>query len=287
MEKFWSYLGIWMGLSCAAVAHSQDTIAHSIFEDSLINAEEPIRLIGCESDLANSPTHCASAPCSTYSITAEMPLLSVFANHGSGGSVASWFNDFDTNPALRLTAAYQSTGILGVRGRFFTYDASGSATPVDRFDVRFYDLEATTGLNVGGWEFLGFGGVRWGSIEYSNRVGNFFEDFDGFGMTCGADIRRNVGLGFALVGGARQSFLYGDSTASNNNQTLSNVIIPVTELRLGADYTTELRGGSKLIAGVGFEHQQFSSLSVRNSAIDPEDVDVALAGPAFSLTWLR
>jgi hypothetical protein len=287
MRRYWNYLGIVLGVALAGAAQSEEVDSPSMFEDSLVRAEEPIRLVSCESEVTGSPLRCAPVRRSACSLTAEMPLLSVYANHGSGAGGNNWFNDFDTSPALRLAAAYQSSGILGVRGRFFTYDTSGNAAPNDRFDVRLYDLEATTGLNVGGWNILGFGGVRWGSINFSRQNTGLVQDFDGFGMTCGADVRRNVGHGFALVGGFRQSFLYGDSNSNFGGPPLSNGVVPITEFRLGTDYTTTLRGGSKLIAGVGFEHQQYSSLSVRNAMIDPEDVDVALAGPVFSLTWLR
>jgi hypothetical protein len=266
MRKFFSYMSVALCFAFANAAQAQDVESQWSFADHSVSTEGPIRLASCESEIACTQ-NVAPARSSYLSFGAEMPLLSVYANHGSGANGTNWFNDFDTNAALRVTAAYQTDGVLGFRG--------------------LYDLDAMAGLNIAGWNISGFGGLKWGSINFSNRFSNVIQDFDGFGMTGGADVRRNVGCGLALTGGVRQSYLYGNSTINTFPGRISNAVVPITELRLGTEYTMQLRGCNKLIAGIGFEHQQFNSLSVRNATIDPEDVDVGLSGPVFSLTWLR
>lgn len=286
MRKFFSYLTVALCFALANAAKAQDIESSWSFGDHSVSTEGPIRLASCESEIT-CPQNVAQARSSYLSFGAEMPLLTVYANHGSGSAGNNWFNDFDTNAALRLSAVYQTDGILGIRGRYFMFETTGSPTPIDRFDVQLYDLDAMAGLNVAGWNISGFGGIKWGSINFSNRFSGVVQDFDGFGMTGGADVRRNVGCGLALIGGLRQSYLYGNSTLTTIPATISNVVVPITEFRIGTEYTMQLRGCNKLIAGIGFEHQQFNGLSIRNAAIDPEDVDVGLSGPVASLTWLR
>ena len=145
-------------------------------------------------------------------------------------------------------------------------------------------------IKIADWSIVGAAGLRWGSIDFSSPFGGPIQQFEGMAFTLGADVRRSIARGFSLYAGVRQSMLYGDSTAVGGffggGGRLDNVVVPITEFRLGTDYTYTMRTGSKIVAGVGYEHQQFSSLSVINIGIDPEDVDFALAGPVFSLSWI-
>lgn len=173
------------------------------------------------------------------------------------------------------------------RGRYFHFDANSDSVPATTFQLDTYDIEATTGLDIADWSLVGAAGLRWVSMDFTSRFGGPVQEFDGFGFTLGVDARRSIARGFSLYASARQSMLYGESVFSAGGQRLENVVVPVAELRLGTDYTCTLRNGSQIVAGVGYEHQQFSGLSVRNIGIDPEDVDVALGGPVFSLAWMH
>lgn len=246
--------------------------------------DETIGLVSHQVDWGEIACRSTCQERSYLRLTAEMPLYSVYANHGVGNNF--FFRDFNTTPALRILAEYKTAGILGFRGSYFYFDASSDATPASEMRLDLYDLESFTGFRLGDWEFEGTGGLRWGRIGFSSNISGSRQEFDGFGFTVGGQVRRDIARGVSLVARVRQSMLYGDS---GNSQVpandLRNVVVPITEFRLGADYTRVLRSGNRLIAGIGFEHQQFSGLSVRNARIDPEDLDFALAGPVFSLSW--
>ncbi|WP_145343838.1 Lpg1974 family pore-forming outer membrane protein [Rosistilla ulvae] len=287
MKKLLQHVGVAVGLVCGVTASAEQAVVTSLYEEAMIADQEPVQLVGYESVGAIGSQLQKFRPRGVFSVGAELPLLSTYANHGLNASSSTWSDGYDTEAALRVTAAYKTTGIMGFRFRFFDFDATNNSTPPSSFGVQTYDLEATTDLKLGEWKIQGFGGLRWGSIDFSkSRYGLEYNDFDGFGFTLGADVRRHVAHGFSLVAGFRQSMLYGETVNSNGNR-LDNVVVPVTELRLGAEYAHVFAGGNKLIAGVGYEHQQFSSLSGLAGSIDPEDVDLALAGPVFSLTWQR
>ncbi|QEG42575.1 Lpg1974 family pore-forming outer membrane protein [Roseimaritima ulvae] len=276
-----------IGVLCGVLSHAEEAASPFMFEDALDAVEEPIQLVSHASYDACEPCgrSCKPRPSGHFYGTAELPLLSLYANHGAGGSptFASWFEDFDTQAALRLEAGYENAHGVGLRGRFFMFDTDGGA-PNEYFDVRMYDLEATSGLKLRKWDFEGFGGVRWGSVDFSDENGSLGRDFDGFGLTLGAKARRCLTQRLGLNAGVRYSALYGKN--ETNGIQLDNVIVPVTELRLGVDYKRMLTRRVEMTAEVGYEHQLYSSLSVA-PGIDPEDVDVALAGPVFSITLRR
>ena len=288
LKKLLQHVGVALGLVCGATASAEEAVVTSLYEEAMIADQEPVQLVGYKSVGPIGSQLQKFRPRGVFSVGAELPLLSTYANHGLNPSSSTWSDGYDTEAALRVTAAYQTTGIMGFRFRFFDFEATNNSTPQSSFGVQTYDLEATTDLKLGEWKIQGFGGLRWGSIDFSKSRWGGFEnnEFDGFGFTLGADVRRHVAHGFSLVAGFRQSMLYGETQSSTGNR-LDNVVVPVTELRLGAEYAHVFAGGNKLIAGVGYEHQQFSSLSSLAGSIDPEDVDLALAGPVFSLTWQR
>lgn len=273
-----------IGVLCGVLGHAEEAAQQLNFVDALNAVEEPIQLVShADFDVCQPcEKRCQPRPSGHWSATFELPLLSLYANHGAGGAstFASWFEDFDTQAALRVEAGYENAHGLGLRGRFFMFDTDGGA-PNEYFDLRLYDLEATSGLKLRNWNFEGFGGLRWGSIDFSDENGDVGRDFDGMGVTLGAKARRCLTSRLGLNAGFRYSALYG--TSEGDGFQLDNVIVPITELRLGVDYTRKLSRGIELTAEVGYEHQMYSSLSVAPD-IDPEDVDVALAGPVFSLT---
>lgn len=271
-------------LSCSNV-FAQGTISSALQEYDEHDPGELVQLANCEQIDFCAPDCAPVKRRSRLSFGAELPLLTAYANHGVATN--NWFNDLDSTAAIRATATFDTAGILGFRGRYFHYDANSDSVPRETLQLDLYDIEATTGLDIADWNLVGAAGLRWGSIDFSSGFGRPTEKFDGLGLTMGLDVRRSIAKGVAFYGGVRQSMLYGESVSTGAFiGKLDNVVVPITELRLGADYTRILRSGSRIVAGIGYEHQQLSSLSVRNVGIDPEDVDIALAGPVFSLSWM-
>jgi hypothetical protein len=273
--------GLFLIAACCGNAFGQGTLSAALDGYDEVEKQGLVRLASCEEvDFCSTTCPPCNKPKSQFSFGAELPLLTAYANHGVGPNT-----DLNTTAALRVTATYETAGILGFRGRYFHYDAESDSVPATTLQLDLYDLETTTGLNIADWSIVGAAGLRWGSIDFSSRFGGPIQEFDGMGFTLGADVRRSIARGFSLYAGVRQSMLYGDSTSVGGFGRLDNVVVPITEFRMGTDYTHTLRSGSKIVAGIGYEHQQFSGLSVRNIGINPEDVDIALGGPVFSLGW--
>lgn len=277
MKKQWMIFGLMLSLVCAASAKANDRLSDVIFADGETSETQLVRLVGYETEVPAAEICCEPQDCSAWAVGAEMPLLNFYSSFGSDNGGAG-LPDFNTNAALRLTAAYQTAGILGFRGRYFDFSADGKDVDATTFETRSFDLEATTSLNYGNWNITPFGGVRWTDISFS-LIGVDGIEFDGFGTTFGVDAKRNVGSGFALVGGVRQSFLFGDTEFVGD--TLKNVVVPITEFRIGGQYGRELGYGVGAIAGLGYEYQHISNLT----AFFP--IDIGLGGPVFSLTFVR
>lgn len=274
-----------IGVLCGVLSHAEEAASPLRFEDALNAVEEPIQLVSHASYDACEPCErrCKPRPSGHWSATFELPLLSLYANHGAGGGGGRWFDDFDTQAGIRVQAGYENANGLGLRGRFFSFDSDGGAAD-EYFDVRMYDIEGTSALKLRHWDFLAFGGIRWGSVDFTDENATGARDFDGVGFTLGGQARRSISSRLGFYAGARYSALYGKMSAPGN--FLDNSVVPVTEMRLGVDYSRNLGRRIQMVAAVGFEHQLYSSLSAQPS-IDPEDVDVALAGPVFSLTFRR
>ncbi|QDS92426.1 hypothetical protein FF011L_11690 [Roseimaritima multifibrata] len=282
MKKLFFSTILSIGMLCGVAAQADETTQPVSFKEALNAVDEPIQLVN-HADYDVCEGHCRPHRSGDWSATFELPLLSLYANHGAGGGGGRWFDDFDTQAGFRLQAGYEGAHGLGLRGRFFKYDTDGGA-PNEYFDVRMYDIEGTSRLKLHNWNFLGSGGIRWGSIDFTDENASGARSLDGVGFTLNGEARRSISNRLGFYAGARYSALYGKMNAPANS--IDNSVVPITEMRLGLDYSRNLGRGVKMVAAVGFEHQQYSSLSVV-PGIDPEDVDVALAGPVFSLTLLR
>lgn len=218
-------------------------------------------------------------------------MLSLNANHGAGagpgGAGPSYYDGFDTQATYRLVAAYESASGLGVRGRYFTYHSGAPDTGnAEVFNVDSGEIDLTTGFSAGNWDFTGFAGVAMADIDWTEDQAGPRQNFEGTGFTVGIDAERELSRGFGLVAGARQTMLYGDTIEVGTTSRAGGVLVQVSELRAGASYSRVLPRGNKATMEVGFESQIFHGLSVdATGSIDPEDVDVSLAGPYFSLMF--
>lgn len=219
----------------------------------------------------------------------EVTLLNLYANHGAGeANGGNGFFDVepDTQANLRYWVGYRAQGGLGLRARYWSYDSR--MDDANFFDVRLLDLEATALVSVGKWDINGFAGVRWGDLQWSDENGAPGYHFDGIGPTLGVDVRRCLFGNVSLIAGVRGSVLYGDENEIGNDDTALNTSYYITEFRLGADYRRQMRNGGYLTLGGAWENQLYSSLSGNvDEDIDPEDVDITLAGPVFWISFER
>lgn len=217
-------------------------------------------------------------------VSLDLPYLNVFANHGNGGTggASAWFDSADPALAARLTGSFDLSGGMAVRASYFTFDADVTGT--DRLSVRSGGVEGVFDI-LGDSGFSVFAGVRLASVEYSDeRFTTTFGEFNGAGPTMGAEYSAELGNGLSFDAMGRFSLLYGSTDLLPAGVTSQNTFAPNAELRLGMSYDVAL-GGMALNVGGGFEFQSYTGLSVNGiSAIDPEDVDIGLAGPYLSAT---
>ncbi|MBF0586292.1 outer membrane beta-barrel protein [Prosthecochloris sp. N3] len=223
---------------------------------------------------------------SGISVGVQVPFISLSANHGAGESEGQAFFDEqpDTEGTYRLMASYTLDNGLGVRGRYFDYGYENNDTS-DIFKIDLYDLEVTGYIPFNKLDLLVFAGLRAADIEWSDENGSDGYTFDGTGFTVGLESRYHFASDFAFMTGVRYSHLFGDiiETEYPDERSL-NCVVPVTDLQAGIEYTYELKTGSKIRVGLGYESTLFSSLSGNvDNDIDPEDVDVDLSGIRFGL----
>jgi len=220
---------------------------------------------------------------------AELTLFDVYANHGVGGTGADWFEEFDMEVDGRFWVGYQGANGFGVLGRYWQHDVDNPDGLNEYFSVRLYDVEATFDVRFCRWDFLAAAGVRWGDIAWSDENGSPGYGFDGVGPTLAVRARRQMIGNIYVVGGVRYSALFGETTEVASPDDYANgIAVHALEARLGVEWRRDLAIGGSLVLGALWEHQLYSSLSGNvDSDIDPEDVDITLAGPVFSIAFER
>ncbi len=221
----------------------------------------------------------------------DLTFFRLYGQSGAGGGGASggtddMFPDYNTAIDGRLWIGYEMQNGVGLRARFVEWEGTeryvGSARTAD-FEI--YDIEATLDVTYGNWDFTGFAGFRFGSIELNSS--DFGEshlyDFDGAGLTIGGDFNRPLFGEVALIGGVRYSVLYGNTEFRPNPAVLSHTYVDITEVRLGLEWSREL-GRGRFFASAAWEQQVYGTDTYFPFAIDPESHgDVSLGGPVFSI----
>ena len=224
---------------------------------------------------------------------AELTLFRLHGRQGAGGNsnvgnTDDYFPDYGFNAAGRYWLGYEASNGLGVRARFFEWEQSKSYNGSEReqkFEI--YDVEATLDTTFCNWELTGIGGLRWGAIQLDGT--DFGEanptNFDGAGLTLGAEFSRSFWRNFSIIGGARYSVLYGQTDFRPvSTAVLDNTYVDISELRLGLEWEKQMKSGGRLFASAAWEHQLYGTDAYLPFAIDPETVgDVSLAGPVFSI----
>lgn len=187
---------------------------------------------------------CCERPTSNWYVGLDVPVLKPHTGTLGFGYGAAHpevditpSHDFEISP--RIFLGWENADGLGLRARYRTFDADATeqfAFPANHplagvlagtktwLKADTIDIEATQRGCLGQMQFQVAGGVRYAKME--TGVGAFgtagaipFDvgigmEFEGVGPTVAIDLRRPFGSrGFALVGGVRASWLYGQTDA--------------------------------------------------------------------------
>lgn len=214
----------------------------------------------------------------------ELLYLDVYANHGGEqtASGSAWFDGFDFTVASRFWFGYQGSNGLGVRARYYNFD--GDSVVANQFvDLQMYDLEMTAKHQACNFDFLFIGGLRGGEIDWSDEDGAPGYGFDGIGPTLGLQASRPLVRSLAAVAGVRYSALFGNISELGKSDQADDSVIHLAEVQLGVEWRRGL-----FVARAMYEYQWYSGLSGNvDDDIDPEDIDITLAGPVFTVGFER
>lgn len=217
----------------------------------------------------------------------ELLYLDVYANHGGEQTAngLSWFDGFDFTAAGRFWFGYQGANGLGFRARYYNFD--GDSVVANQFvDLQMYDLEMTAKHEACNFDFLFLGGVRGGEIDWSRPTWTYYPGnygFDGIGPTLGLQASRPLFRSLAAVAGVRYSALFGNTVKLDSPLQADDAVLHVTEVQLGVEWRRGM-----FVARVLYEYQWYDGLSTMGDYdIDPEDVDITLAGPVFTVGFER
>ena len=197
--------------------------------------------------------------------------------------------DFQVSP--RFWLGYENEDGLGVRARYWGYDETSSVSsaggnviitginyfigvgaPVsDRLRAFTLDGEVTQKTCLGSWQVEFGGGLRGLSMYQDTRmvsdvdlpvysVGSINSEFDGAGPTLSIEAKRPIGCnGFALLGNARGSYLFGSRTRIEATDVIGNTnassrhfesrhtdTLSIGEIQLGIEWSRCLGNGSHL-----------------------------------------
>lgn len=188
---------------------------------------------------------------------------------------------------VRLVGGYEGCDGCGVQFRYFHFDQDiaydglwigGTTIPVAGdvgLKAQALDAEVTQRGGLRSWDLVVSGGLRYGSVEYSQPP-NFFNgigavvfngatglDFDGVGPTVALSAQRPMGYGLSIIGRARTALLFGkiDHTPAflSTPFTIEDEFVQVTEIQFGLGYEREMRCGHDLMLGVFWEAQRWDS----------------------------
>lgn len=226
-----------------------------------------------------------------------------------GAGLVSLTPDYNAQVAPRVWLGYQGASGLGFKATYWGYDQTATGSDVAGAlggDValglmaRTVDLELMQSTSFCRWDLGVSGGLRWARLEDELSIlgpaGQLAlrRDFEGVGGTVALGARRPVGQrGFALLGGARMSLVYGESDAQIEDTliglptvtlTADDQVLSIYELRLGGEWSRELNSGARVVAQLVYEAQTWNVPPVFAGLLDSS---IGFTGPAFSLAIER
>lgn len=225
-------------------------------------------------------------------------------------------NEYSASP--RFWLGYVGDCGLGWRIRWWEFNHSlngesfllvdGATTLVDSLgglEVEALDIEMTQEIDLGLWDMSVGGGVRYGRTEhymsqlYDDTISTLdidaFSDFDGFGPTLFAEMRRPVGCnGFAYVGNMRASLLFGEDklnalVGAVDTHIARDNVVGVLEAQLGGEYSSDIGCGTRVFARALAEGQLWTDATrqINIAANSIESSDIGLVGLTFGIGLAR
>jgi hypothetical protein len=282
-------------------------IGASVRADNLCGAEDPV---------------CCDCPTSNWYVGLDVPVLKPHLGalgvdvFGTEIGITPK-HDFEVSP--RFFLGWENAEGLGVRARYWTFDSDASQTfpaPLPIFGAviegtetslaaQTLDLEATQRACLGNLQFQLAGGFRYAKMETGLSVfgttgvgapvpfnAGIGMDFEGGGPTIALDVRRPFGCrGLALVGGARSSWLYGqtdvhligDLGGIPVSVTADDHMMQINEMNLGIEWSRCLARGGKITAAALWEAQAWEWAPIAGLVHQ----DIGLTGPTFSFSYMR
>lgn len=270
---------------------------------------------------------CCESPTSNWyagvDVTVLKPHMGTLGAGFFGHPEADFTPGFDYEVAPRIWLGWDNAEGLGVRARYFTFDADATQTlPADHpplvlggfelqgtqawLEAQTLDLEATQRGCMGHLQFQLAGGFRYAKMETGVGASGVVTgqtppvplaagigmDFEGVGPTVAIDVRRPFGSrGLALVGSARSSWMYGqtdigltgDLAAIPVNAYADDHMMQINELSLGVEWSRCLARGGKVTVAALWEAQAWEWAPVAGLIHQ----DIGLTGPTFSFSFMR
>lgn len=273
-------------------------------------------------DQGDKDLSCGDCPTSNWYVGTDLailkPHMGALGVNVLGTDVALT-PEHDYTLAPRVWLGWDNAEGLGVRARYFTFDADATqAFPVPlpigpilleglntQLAAQTFDFEATQRGCLGNLEFQLGGGFRYAKMETGLGVvgtafipgptpffGGIGMDFEGVGPTVAIDVRRPFGSrGLALVGGARSSWMYGTTdfhgTGFAEGFPLSvyaeDHMMQINELSMGVEWSRCLARGGKVSVAALWEAQAWEWSPVAGLIHQ----DIGLTGPTFSFSYMR
>jgi hypothetical protein len=225
-----------------------------------------------------------------------------------GGGGLTLIPEFDYEVAPRAWLGYQFAGGLGLRATWWGYDQglpAGFLAAGFGLEATTVDLEVTDAINLGKWELLASGGLRYARLRQDVSELNIFtspdlvalsRDFEGLGGTLALSVRRGLGgTNLALIGSARGSLVFGESFDSITPEALGGGVLPgplvgtqrtlgIFEMRLGVEWSRELSNGARFYTQTVYEAQYWQSAQLTNGL---GGMDVGFTGVAVNIGLAR
>jgi hypothetical protein len=267
-------------------------------------------------DLGGQDLLCAECPTSNWYAGFEAAILkphlgSVMAgDFGSGHPVVNLTPQSDYEISPRIWLGWDSPEGIGARLRYWQLDADATQAfnvPAEHLlsevagthswvEADTLDAEATLRGCWGKTSFLLGGGFRYATLDtgvavFGYNPNDFIPvgmDFEGAGLTVAVEANRPFGnRGLALVGGFRQSWIYGDTDAQIANLPVTvrfeDHMMQISEASLGIQWSRYLSRGATLTAAAVWEVQAWEW----SPMVGLVHQDVGFSGPTLSLSLMR